>query len=162
MQNLPQEYIAHYLEALECELKYQREQGGHPYRVHNGELLSMFHQEYVYLFEFDSEVLIPEGIPVSLSYENEKIYGTVISFEGNQLLLSLQREIGRTVKTAFINISPWKLLEALIEKLRTFSARDQIARSFFEYKNSADLRKTFVKGQVAAKQYAASKNVTVI
>lgn len=153
-----------YLRSLEEELKFQKENGGRQYKVTGGEFINSTEQKnYAYGFELESELSISEDSPVKLFLGPRQINGNVLSLEGFHIVLILEEYLGETVPVAKISVTPWKLLEALLEKLDSISGNHKIANLLID--NKCDKNKSIndiLKGQEKAFERSLNSPVTII
>lgn len=153
-----------YLRSLEEELRFQKENGGRQYKVTGGEFINSTEQKnYAYGFELESDLSISEDSPVKLFLGPKQINGNVLSLEGFHIVLILEEYIGESVPVASISVTPWKLLEALLEKLDTIDGSHRIAKLLIA--NKCDKSKSIddiLKGQEEAFERSLNSPVTII
>lgn len=106
-----------YKKALEQEKNFLRANGGKKYKVSNGRLISESNGDYTYVFELETELYISDDAPVTLSIGINQYDGTVMLCEDFEIIVVLDKNIGASVPSAYINVEPWKLLEMLQDKL---------------------------------------------
>lgn len=107
-----------YRNALKAEKLYLMHEGGRQYKVTNGKLISSAKGIYSYIFDLEAELHISDDAPIKLSTGGVKTGGTVLMCEDFQIIVQLDSNIGDRVGSAMISVEPWKLLEALEERLQ--------------------------------------------
>lgn len=157
--------LEQYRKALVREMMYIRNEGGRQYKVSNGQLVSSKQGAFTYGFDLDSEIHLSDDAPVSLTTTgNVTASGNVLICEGFQILLVLDKDLGHKVISAHIKIEPWKLLEAMINKLDEIDEDDRIAIKLINEGprlSKGDINK-IQKGQEAAISSAESNDITLI
>lgn len=106
-----------YLEALKIEKKFLMNEGGRKYKVTNGKLISVVKGIYSYIFDLDAELHISDDAPIKISTGMFDAKGSVLMCEDFQMIIELGSHIGDRVSSAVVSVEPWKLLEALEEKM---------------------------------------------
>ena len=107
-----------YLKALNAEKLYLMHEGGRKYKVTNGKLVSKAKGIFSYIFDLETELHISDDAPIDISTGLFRASGTVLMCEDFQIIVQLKSNIGERIGNALIRVEPWKLLEALQEKLR--------------------------------------------
>ena len=117
-----------YKVALEEEKRYLKTNGGKKYKVSSGRLVSESNGDFTYVFELETELYITDDSPVKLTVGINQYDGHVMLCEDFEIIIVLDKNIGTSISSAFINVEPWKLLEMLEEKLgRTIGFGGSIA-----------------------------------
>ncbi|BBD63288.1 ATP-dependent RecD-like DNA helicase (plasmid) [Nostoc sp. HK-01] len=111
------EYQKHFTKALEDEIKALRKSGGQKTFLSDGRLLGKRGGYYIYSFTTDSEIRFPDDTPVDLEYKKTKYKGILVSVEGFDIILALEKNLGDSIPTAILYTSPWFLLEELKNRL---------------------------------------------
>ncbi|MFN6338629.1 MAG: AAA domain-containing protein [Cyanobacteriota bacterium] len=114
--------------ALDGEIKQLRKQGGQTTAVTDGRRLGIRNGKHLYTFNLDSEIKLPDDTPVDIIYQQARYPGILITSEGFDLLLAIDRSIGDTVAQARITTEPWFLLEKLQERLNSATSADEANR----------------------------------
>lgn len=73
---------------------------------------------FSYIFDLETELHISDDAPIDISTGLFRASGTVLMCEDFQIIVQLKSNIGERIGNALIRVEPWKLLEALQEKLR--------------------------------------------
>lgn len=107
-----------YLKALNAEKLYLMHEGGRKYKVTNGKMVSKAKGIFSYIFDLETELHISDDAPIDISTGLFRASGTVLMCEDFQIIVQLKSNIGERIGNALIRVEPWKLLEALQEKLR--------------------------------------------
>lgn len=110
--------LQEYVNAVFREMYYIRENGGRKYRITDGIMMFSAEKAYFYTFDMESELFVAEDSPVSVILPNgKKKEGTVYITSGFQITIVLEEYIGETISKAEMMVEPWKLLQALANKL---------------------------------------------
>ena len=111
--------LGKYCNALKAEKLFLMHEGGRQYKVTNGKLISNVKGIYSYIFDLETELHISDDAPIKISTGGVKTNGNVLMCEDFQIIVQLDGNIGDRVGSAIISVEPWKLLEALEERLQT-------------------------------------------
>ncbi|RRF94610.1 MAG: hypothetical protein DUD31_03915 [Coriobacteriaceae bacterium] len=114
--------LATFRKSVNDEMVYQRDVGGRSYRIVNGERVRREKAASIYSFEMESELHLSEDAPITVDVDKRSSKGSVIACEAFEITLSLEEDLGEKVSLAYIHAEPWKLLEALNERLSTLNA----------------------------------------
>lgn len=109
--------LSEYMHAVNIEKLYLMNEGGRKYKVTNGKLISSYKGIFSYVFELDAELHISDDAPIRIEAGLNKASGTVLMCEDFEIIIQLTSNLGEKVGNAFLTVEPWKLLEALNEKL---------------------------------------------
>lgn len=131
------------INAVYTEMYHIKNNGGRKYKVMDGRLISKNAREFCYSFELESELYLADDSPVALVLGDnrnknaivrpeDKVDGTVVVCSGFQIILSLERDMGKTIPVAMINAEPWKLLQKLNERLMLISPKDTLAWKLYD------------------------------
>jgi len=155
-----------YKKALCDEMNYLKDIGGHEYRVSNGKFINITHGMFSYNFEMESEVFLSEDTPVTIKMSGgNKVSGTVLVCENFQIIVLLDKDLGKAVGNAWISADPWKLLEALHDKIENLSKENKIAVEILEDGPKLATKEppeNIPKGQKIAEAMGLKNDVTVI
>ena len=153
-------------ESVDAEMSYLRDVGGRSYRIVKGERIRREKAGSIYCFDLESELFLAEDAPITVDVDKRSVRGAVVACEDFQVTLSLQEDIGEEVIVAYIRAEPWKLLEALNERLKSLNPRDNpmAVRLMQEGPMLATVRpiSEVEAGQDAAKAHVRENPVTVI
>jgi len=150
--------------AIVNEIGYLRKNGGKKYKVYDGELIEVKNKSYIYSFETDSELFIPEGSQITIRSDDSREYANIISCEDFILVISTYTDYGEKVSELEFSAEPWQLLEALCERLADIKANpSRIVKSLIcDGFNEVVKGKTINKGQSQAKELASVQPITFI
>ncbi len=155
-----------YRESVHAEMTYLRDQGGRKYRIVNGERIRREQTGSIYCFDMESELFLSDDAPVSVEVENRSVRGQVVACEDFQITLSLAEDIGETVASAFVRADPWKLLQALNDRLKTMdSTKHRIAVRLMQEGPLLATKRPISNvetGQNAAKAHVREHEISVI
>lgn len=154
-----------YQRKLYREFFYLKENGGRKYKVTNGKFVGLAEGMFCYDFELESELIIAEESPILLKLSDYNIKGSVLNSEGFHILLLLENNIGNQISGAFISVEPWRLLEALAQRIKTVKKEEKLALAIIKKKYSVNEKLTLneiPKGQEKAIQMAINNPITVI
>ena len=107
-----------YRKALQTELLFLKNEGGRQYKVTNGRLISGTKGVFSYIFDLEAELHISDDAPINILANSQRSSGTVLMCEDFQIILQLESNIGDRVGSASITVEPWKLLQALDDRLQ--------------------------------------------
>jgi hypothetical protein len=122
-------YLWRFRHALDDEIKAIRSSGGQKTYVSDGHYLGVRDGWYIYSFTADTELHFPDDTPIDLECRGQKHQGLILSIEGFDLIIAVQRHVGDSVATAILYTSPWFLLVELqrrLEKLRSQSGHNSV------------------------------------
>ena len=107
-----------YRKALKTEKAFLASGGGKKYKVTNGKLISKNKGVYSYIFDLETELHIADDAPIKMtSGVGQSTSGNVLMCEDFQIIVQVESNIGDRVSSATISVEPWKLLEAIEERL---------------------------------------------
>lgn len=115
--------ISEYSDALRQEILFLKQGRGKKHKVVDGERLHRDNKGvYTYTFNMETELHLSDDAPVTIETANGMhAVGSVLSCEDFQIILLLDRDLNDKVNVAYITVEPWKLLEALNEKMGSLS-----------------------------------------
>lgn len=158
--------LGEYRESVYTEMYYLRDKGGRRNRIVNGERVRREKTGSIYCFDMESELFLSDDAPISVEVGGRSVRGQVVACEDFQITLSLEEDLGETVSSAFIRADPWKLLQALNDRLKTMSnAEHRIAVRLMQ---EGPVRATkwpisrVDVGQNAAKAHVREQDITLI
>lgn len=157
--------IEDYKKAILKEKYFLQKGGGHKHKLSNGKLLSRRNGMCSYSFEMESELNLTDDAPIKLTVGGISAAGNVIVCEGFRILVSIDRDFGQNIGQAMLGVEPWKLLEALVERLDGLTSHNKLALKLIQegpkFAGSDDLN-LIPKGQTAAVDAFHNNDITVI
>ncbi|MDO4501537.1 MAG: AAA domain-containing protein [Erysipelotrichaceae bacterium] len=126
--------LAEYKKAVLREMYYLKDEGGRAYKINNGKFISVVDNLYSYGFDLETELSLSEDSPVTIHLTSKKVNGLVLTSEGFHIVLLLNEFIGEKIDTAHISAEPWKLLQALHNRLDLISTDHVIANKLIDNK----------------------------
>jgi AAA domain/Topoisomerase DNA binding C4 zinc finger len=128
-----QKRISLYITALQNEIEALRNYSSRNYSIVGGKFLGGADTEFLYEFKLEDETRIVEDMPVEISVSENITHGTVVSVDGDRLVLLLKDHIGDSVEQASLMTAPFFLLEQLIERLDGMEDKDaEIIETLFD------------------------------
>ena len=124
------EIIDKYKNAVLREKYYVQNEGGRKHKLTNGELIASKQGCFTYIFEMESELNLTDDAPVRLMVGSETSTGNVLVCEGFQVIVVIDKSFGDTISQAFLGVEPWKLLEALADKLEQIGPHNDLTMKF--------------------------------
>ncbi len=114
-----EDFCQDYCKSIINEISYLRNKGGKRQRIFDGKRIEINNGSYVYSFESDEELSLPEGTQISLWIQGSSTSspGKVISCEEFTIVFSTLDNLGNEVTFLEFSAEPWKLLSALNERL---------------------------------------------
>ena len=108
-----------YRDALKTERAFLANGGGKKYKVTNGKLISERKGIYSYIFDLETELHIADDAPIKITTSASlNASGSVLMCEDFQIIVLLESNIGDRIGSATISVEPWKLLDAIEERLQ--------------------------------------------
>lgn len=151
--------------ALLQEMYYLKNNGGRKYKVTNGVRINDNKNGYPYRFELEAELNLADDSPITLTIGAISTSGNVLVCDGFELVVTIEKDLGSKVSLAYLSVEPWKLLEAQVNKLATMTQNDRLAIKLLRDGPKLATKASYLKipqGQTAAKEKAASEDITVI
>ena len=158
--------LSRYQSALAEEIKCLKSEGGRKYKVTNGTYLGYTNGMSSYLFDLETELYISDDAPITLVVGMDRIPGTVLICEDFQIIIIIEKNIGSTIRAASISVEPWKLLDALNERLNhSIQLHGHMARTLLTEGPALSTTKpieAIEKGQDAVISRAFTDPVTIV
>lgn len=108
---------------------------------------------------------LSDDAPITLTVGGSEATGSVFVCEGFEIIVVVDRDFGPTIGQAFLGVEPWKLLEALVNKLDDIRLSNRLAIKLIEdgpKLATKDPAESIPKGQAAAISAARNNDITVI
>lgn len=158
--------LATFRESVDKEMVYLRDVGGRSYKVLHGERIRRERAGAIYAFEMESELFLAEDAPIEVDVDKKSVKGSVIACEDFTITLSLIEDLGAIVPVAYIRAEPWKLLEALNDRLKNLNPADNpiAVRLMQEGPGLVTKRpiSNVISGQEKAKRHVKESPITLI
>ncbi len=119
-----QKRISLYITALQNEIEALRNYSSRNYILVAGKFLGIADTEFLYEFKLADDARIVEDVPVEIETGGDQVQGTVVTVEGDRIVLLLKLHIGDSVEHATLRTAPFFLLEQLIERLDSMEDKD--------------------------------------
>lgn len=102
------------------EIAYLRANGGKRTKILDGKLVEAKDGRYIYSFESDSELNLPDNTQITLwqSGSGDGVPATVINCEDFTIIIACEMNLGNSIPVIDFSAEPWRLLNYLIERLR--------------------------------------------
>jgi Superfamily I DNA and RNA helicases and helicase subunits len=148
------------------ELMFLRKDGGKKTKLFDGKKIERKGSSYIYSFESDSELNLPDGSPISLWQKgaSESVSASVENCEDFVVILSTSTDLGDSVPLIEFSSEAWKLLSVLNDRLADIKKKPSpITRAIIcdGYKQ-VQPGKEITTGQNTACQMSLSQPVTFI
>ena len=152
--------------ALFREIKYLKETGGKRQRITDGTLVERRRSQYVYAFETESEINLPDNTQIKLwqGKQTECIPATIISCGEFSIIFTCNSYLGDSITSMEFTAESWQLLSSLSDRLSELrESQPQIACSLvFDGKRQIQRNELIRKGQKTAIQMCADQPITFI
>lgn len=116
------QYQKQFRQALGDEIKSLRKLGGQTTTITDGRHLGKRSGKHLYSFTTDTEIRFPDDTPVDLVHQRQRYPGILLSIEGFDLLIAIEKNIGEQVPSIKMTTEPWFLLGELQKRLDTATA----------------------------------------
>ena len=157
--------LEEYKKALLQEMYFLKNNGGRKYKITNGTRIDNSKNTYVYRFELETELNLADDAPITFTANGRDAVGSVLSCEGFEIIVTIDKDFGSKIGVAYISVEPWKLLEAQVNKIGSISRSDYIAIKLLEDGPKLATMEPYTmipKGQKIAKRKAVQEDITVI
>lgn len=149
---------------LLSEIAHLRQSGGKKQKIVDGERIEFRNGVFIYAFESDSELNIPDNTQISLWRGDVEIPATLLNSEEFTLIIATAGNLGEKVPVIEFSAEPWKLLYFLIERLKSLRAADSpIARSLIlEGRNLVQFDREILTGQENAVRLSLAQPISFV
>ena len=157
--------LEEYKKALLQEMYFLKNNGGRKYKITNGTRIDNSKNTYVYRFELETELNLADDAPITFVANGRDAVGSVLTCEGFEIIVTVDKDFGNKIGVAYISVEPWKLLEAQVNKIGSISRSDYIAIKLLEDGPKLATMEPYTmisKGQEIAKRKAVQQDITVI
>lgn len=109
--------------SLKAEIAFLRANGGKRIKILDGKMVEWKYDRYVYSFESDSELNLPDSIPICLwpIGKQEGIRASVMDCEEFTIIISSAEYIGDSIPVIEFSAEPWQLIQFLIDRLSSLN-----------------------------------------
>ena len=118
------EFIEKYKHAIHREIAHIRETGGKKYRILDGEMISRQKDEFLYVFDTDTEFHFPDSTPIKLWFPEIIVDAYVVSCEEFSIMFRTEFYLGDKVESVEFSAEQWMLLDALHQRLCEMSSHE--------------------------------------
>lgn len=174
-----QEFISTYTTSLYKEIDYLRKSGGKHYRAMDGRLIRGGGQGYLYIFDTDSELHLPDGsevriltatVPVKHGNNTENIvkeiydYASVASCDEFSITISCSESLGQQIESIEFTAEPWQLLKGVVDRLQEIKPAESPIAYMVACQGKMQIDRTsgIMLGQNQAMSCSTSQPVTFI
>lgn len=106
--------IQEFIEALDEEIEaIKKGRGGSIVNVYDGAFIRQEGPFFVYIFATESPLIVMDDAPAEVEIEGRRFAGQIISVQGSEVAVGIERDFGATITQAKIITNLWYLLEAL-------------------------------------------------
>lgn len=146
------------------EIQYLKESGGKKYRVIDGEKIGNQNNDYLYAFDTDTELHLPDGTPIKIWLPENIIPAYIVSCEEYTVLIRSNEYLGEKIETIEFSAEQWALLEALKERLAemTPSSNSIAYQLACKGKSFVDYHSGIMLGQSYAMKKASRDDITFV
>ena len=160
-------FCEEYKRAIAAEISYLKINGGKRQRIFDGQRIEIENGCYVYSFEADDELTYPEGTQISIwqGRGNTAVSGYIVGCEDFTVIIAADTNLGSAVSSLEFSAEPWRLLEALIERLTEISDKQSaIVKTLVcdGYKSMDYGNYKITSGQPAAVQMSKNQPITFV
>lgn len=103
--------------AINNEIDYLKTTGGKKIRIVDGERLATKSNDYLYAFDTDTDLRVPDDTAVKLWFPDKIVNGYVVSSEDFTIIIRTAEYVGEFVESVEMSYEQWQLLEALMDRL---------------------------------------------
>ena len=149
---------------LEIEAGYVKATGGKRYRITDGELIAVSGDKYIYSFETETELSLPDNIPITLWKGDQSIVAALVNCEDFMLFIAVPGNIGNQVPELEFTVESWRLLYSLVDRLEEIRINPtEIVKSLIlEGRNKVDFVGSVRKGQDLALKMSREEPILFI
>lgn len=151
---------------LLSEIAYLRKNGGKRIKIIDGKLVEAKNGRYVYSFESDSELNLPDNTQISLwpSTGQDSVPATVVNCEDFTVIIAATKNLGDPVPAIEFSAEPWRLLSCLIDRLHTLRERSSsiVKALVCDGRKKIQFGKKIKMGQDVACQMSLSQPITFV
>lgn len=161
-----EDFFSSQVPLLMNEINYLRNNGGKRTKILDGKLVDTDNGVYIYSFEADSELNLPDNTLITLWLSNisQGLPAVAINCEEFTVIIAVSANLGNTVPIIEFSAEPWRLLSYLIDRLKALSERPSgiVKELVCDGKKKIQKGKQIIKGQDEAKRMSISQPITFI
>ncbi|NLV57661.1 MAG: AAA family ATPase [Clostridiales bacterium] len=149
---------------LQAEIKTLRDGGGKRMRVVDGHLIEFKSSHYLYSFESDLELNLPDNTQITIWQGQQSLQGHIVNCEDFAVIISCEQFLGQTVPVLEFSAEPWQLLNALVDRLKTLRQRptDITSALILDGMKKVQYDQPVQMGQNTARQMSHQQPITFI
>lgn len=153
-----------YANAISDEISYLKANGGKRYRAMDGVRLPSPPDVYIYLFETDSELNLPDNTEIKLWLREDITIAYVVACEEFTITFRALDYLPGTMEMIEFSAEPWHLLEAIPERLRELDKVSNPIAASLACTGKGRMRagRVIPTGQETAQKLAISQPITFI
>ena len=160
------DFYAEQERVLLSEIAYLRKNGGKRTKIIDGKLVEAKNGRFVYSFESDSELNLPDNTQISLwpSSTTESIPAVVLNCEDFTVIIASTKNFGDAIPVIEFSAEPWRLLRYLIDRLKRLrdNASPIVESLVCDGRKMIQFGKEIKMGQDTACQMSISQAITFI
>ena len=120
-----EDFYAEQERMLLAEISYLRKNGGKRTKILDGKLVEAKNNRYIYSFESDSELNLPDNTQISLwlSGSQDSIPAVIINCEDFTVIIATGHNFGQSISSIEFSAEPWRLMQYLIDRLQTLQKK---------------------------------------
>lgn len=115
--NSVHDFCDEYKKAITSEIVCLKKNGGKRQHIFDGKRVEVKNGQYIYTFETDDELTYPEGTQISIWQGDTSVSGHIVGCEDFTVIIACNIDLGIDVPTLTFSAEPWRLLNALIDRL---------------------------------------------
>ena len=113
-----------YKHSITNEIEYLKSTGGKKYKAVDGVRLNTKNDEYLYIFDTDTDYHFPDGTPIKIWLLEKIIVAYVVYCEDFSMMIRTIENMGEEVSSIEFTAEQWLLLEMLMERLNEMNPTD--------------------------------------
>jgi len=161
-----EDFYAEQEKVLLAEIAYLKNNGGKRIKLFDGKLVEAKNGRFIYSFESDSELNLPDNTQISLwpSSSQDSIQAIVVNCEDFTVIIASSQNLGREVSMIEFSAEPWRLLRYLIDRLNKLKDHSSpiVKELVLDGKKMIQFGEEIRKGQDTACQMSISQPITFI
>ncbi|WP_303817383.1 AAA domain-containing protein [Selenomonas ruminantium] len=156
-----------YKRVLGKEVDFLKRSGGKKYSVNSGKCVEVVGGQYIYCFEAEDEINIPDGSTITIWLGNGEFsqIGSIVSCEDFTIVIRTPDSLGKEVPSLEFSVETWQLLDFLGDRLTKIANHpsDIVKQLVYGYKQALEYDINDVaKGQDTAVEMCLKQPITFI